>query len=98
MEELRFAWDARKARANLRRHRVSFEEAQTVFFDEEALVLDDPEHSQVEERFILLGMSAALRLLSVCHCVREAGSLIRIIGARRAVRAERQQYWERLRR
>jgi uncharacterized protein len=98
MEELRFTWDTRKAQANLRKHRVSFEEAQTIFFDEEALILDDPEHSLAEERFLLLGMSAALRLLSVCHCVREGGSLIRIISARKAVRAEQQQYWERLRR
>ena len=98
MKELRFAWDPRKARANLLKHRVSFEEAQTAFFDEEALVLDDPEHSQAEDRFILLGMSAGLRVLSVCHCVREGGSLIRIIGARRAVHGEQAQYWERLRR
>jgi len=98
MEALRFAWDTRKARANLRKHRVSFEEAQTAFFDEEGLLLDDPEHSHGEDRFILLGMSAALRVLSVCHCVRESGSLIRIIGARRAVEAEQKQYWERLRR
>ncbi len=98
METLRFAWDLRKARANLRKHRVSFEEAQTAFFDEEALIVDDPEHSQGEERFILLGMSASLRVLSVCHCVRESGSVIRIIGARRAVAAEQEQYWQRLRR
>jgi uncharacterized protein len=97
MEKLRFAWDPRKALANVRKHRVSFEEAQTAFFDEEGLILDDPEHSQVEGRFILLGMSAALRVLSVCHCIRERGSLIRIIGARRAVQAEQGQYWERLR-
>ena len=96
MRELRFAWDPRKARANLRKHRVSFEEAETVFYDEEGLILDDPEHSQTEDRFILLGMSAALRILSVCHCIREGGSLIRIIGARRAVRAEQRQYWERV--
>jgi uncharacterized DUF497 family protein len=97
MEELRFAWDPSKARANYQKHRVSFEEAQTAFFDEEALVLDDPEHSETEERFILLGMGAGLRILSICHCVREGGLLIRIIGARRAVRAEQKQYLERLR-
>jgi uncharacterized DUF497 family protein len=97
MRELRFAWDPRKARENLRRHRVSFGEAETAFLDEEALVLDDPDHSEVEDRFILLGMSAGFRILFVCHCVREGGSLIRIISARRASRGEQEQYRERLR-
>ncbi len=98
MAELRFDWDPRKAAENLRRHRVSFEEAQTAFLDEEALVIEDPDHSEVEDRFILLGMSGGLRVLFVCHCVREAGSLIRIISARRANRHEQEQYRERLRR
>jgi uncharacterized DUF497 family protein len=77
---------------------VSFEEAETAFLDEEALVIPDPDHSQAEDRFILLGMSARVRVLFVCHCVREGGSLIRIISARRAIRHEQEQYWERLRR
>ena len=98
MAELRFDWDSRKAKANLRKHRVSFEEAQTAFLDEDALVIEDPDHSQAEDRFILLGLSAALRVLFVCHCVRESGSLIRIISARRANREEQEQYGERLRR
>jgi hypothetical protein len=98
MADLRVEWDAHKARANLRRHRVSFEEAETAFLDEEALVIPDPDHSQVEDRFILLGLSAQVRVLFVCHCVREGGSLIRIISARRANRREQGQYWERLRR
>jgi len=98
MADLRVEWDAHKARANLRRHRVSFEEAETAFLDEEALVIPDPDHSQVEDRFILLGMSARVRVLFVCHSVREGGSLIRIISARRANRREQGQYWERLRR
>lgn len=98
MTDLRVEWDAGKARINLRRHRVSFEEAETAFLDEEALVIPDPDHSQAEDRFILLGMSAAVRVLFVCHCVREGGSLIRIISARRANRREQKQYWERLRR
>jgi uncharacterized DUF497 family protein len=96
--ELRFDWDSRKAKANRQKHRVSFEEAQTAFLDEDALVIEDPDHSQVEDRFILLGLSAALRVLFVCHCVRESGSLIRIISARRANREEQEQYRERLRR
>jgi uncharacterized DUF497 family protein len=98
MAELRFDWDHRKAKANRQKHRVSFEEAQTAFLDEDALVIEDPDHSDVEDRFILLGLSAALRVLFVCHCVRESGSLIRIISARRANREEQEQYRERLRR
>jgi uncharacterized DUF497 family protein len=98
MAELRFDWDSRKAKANLQKHRVSFEEAQTAFLDEDALVIEDPDNSEAEDRFILLGLSAALRVLFVCHCVRESGSLIRIIGARRADREEQEQYRERLRR
>jgi len=82
MPEVRFDWDPRKAAANLRKHRVSFEEAQTAFLD----------------GFILLGVSGGLRILFVCHCVRESGSLIRIISARRAERYEQGQYRERLRR
>ena len=96
MADLRFSWDPAKAQENLRKHRVAFEEAETAFLDEQALVLDDPEHSEREDRFILLGMSAVLRVLSVCHCVRGSGSLIRIISARRPTRREQRQYWERL--
>ena len=80
----------------MRKDRVSFEEAESSFLDEQALLLDDPEHSALEYRFVLLGMTAALRVLAVCHCVRESGSLIRLISARRATRAEQKQYWERL--
>jgi uncharacterized DUF497 family protein len=94
--ELRFSWDQAKAQLNLRKHKVSFEEAETAFLDEQALLLDDPDHSDTEDRFILLGMTAALRVLSVCHCVRESGSLIRLISARRATKPEQKQYWERL--
>ena len=98
MTELRFDWDPRKAAANLLKHRVSFEEAQTAFLDEDALVIEDPDHSEAEDRFILLGVSGSLRVLFVCHCVRKGGSLIRIISARRAIRHEQEQYQERLRR
>lgn len=97
MAELRFDWDPKKAAENRRKHRVSFEEAETAFLDEEALVIEDPDHSEAEDRFILLGIGAGLRVLFVCHCVREAGSLIRIISARRANRHEQEQYRERLR-
>ena len=77
---------------------MSFEEAQTAFFDEHALLLEDPDRDDPEERFVLLGLSSALRLLLVCHCVREGGDVVRIINARRATKAEGNQYWERLKR
>jgi uncharacterized DUF497 family protein len=96
--ELRFSWDPQKARSNQRKHGVSFEEAQTVFFDEQGLLLEDREPDDPEERFVLIGLSSALRLLLVCHCLREGGGLIRIISARRANKPEGKQYWERLRR
>jgi len=95
MSDLRFEWDPRKNAANQRKHGVSFEEATTVFSDENALLIDDPEHSEDEERFVLLGMSAALRALVVCHCYRESDDAIRLISARKATRKERSTYTER---
>ena len=92
MAGLRFEWDARKNAANRRKHKISFEEAESVFADEQALLLDDPTHSKAEDRFILLGLSMALRVLVVVHCYREAADTIRIISARKATRAEREQY------
>ena len=80
MPELRFVWDPRKSRANRRKHGITFEEAQTVFYDERAREYSDPDHSESEERFILLGMSRRLRVLVVCHCYRESESVIRIIS------------------
>ena len=76
MSELRFDWDPKKSKANQRKHGVSFEEARSVFSDEHALLIDDPEHSEDEDRFVLLGMSGALRLLIVCHCYRADGDVI----------------------
>ena len=96
MFALRFSWDLQKARSNEQKHGISFDEAQSAFFDEHALVLEDPDPDDPEERFVLLGLSSALRLLLVCHCLREGGDLVRIISARRATRAEGKQYWERL--
>ena len=92
MPTLRFDWDPRKARANQIAHGVSFDEAKTVFFDEYARIISDPEHSDDEERFVLLGMSVGLRVLVVCHCSRESGNLLRIISARRADKSERREY------
>ncbi|MEK7437125.1 MAG: BrnT family toxin [Pseudomonadota bacterium] len=92
MSTLRFEWDDRKAATNLKKHGVSFEEAKTVFFDEHARLIDDPDHSEDEERFVLLGMSSALRLLLVCHCYRSKGNVIRIISARKAISKESKSY------
>ena len=89
---LRFEWDPRKAVANARKHGVSFDEASTAFSDEQALVIPDPDHSKDEDRFILLGLSVALRLLVVIHCFREDDDVIRIISARKATKQESKDY------
>ena len=92
MSALRFEWDERKAEVNAKKHGVSFEEARSAFFDERARLIDDPDHSEDEERFILLGLSSSLRLLLVCHCYRTAGNVIRIISARKATAQESKSY------
>ena len=81
-----------KAVANARKHGVSFDEASTAFSDEQALVIPDPDHSEDEDRFILLGLSVALRLLVVIHCFREDDDVIRIISARKATKQESKDY------
>lgn len=83
-----FEWDPAKAAANLKKHKVSFEEARSVFFDEFAMQYFDEEHSSNEERFLMLGMSSGAKLLIVCHCERESGEIIRIISARKATKRE----------
>ena len=97
MGEMRFEWDPRKAAGNRRKHGVSFTEAESVFADEHALLLDDPEHSESEDRFLLLGLSGALRVLVVVHCFRASDCVIRLISARRADAEERRQYDQRWR-
>lgn len=92
MDGIVFEWDENKNTINKRKHGVSFEEAQTVFYDAEALVIDDIEHSEDEERFIILGLSARANLLIVCHCYRASESIIRIISARKATTTETKQY------
>ena len=92
MSSLRFEWDPKKASANREKHRVSFEDAQSVFTDERARLIDDPDHSEGEERFLLLGLSSTLRLLVVAHCYRGEGNVIRIISARKATREEQANY------
>lgn len=85
---IKFEWDSPKATANIKKHGISFEEAQSVFYDEFAIQFFDDDHSLDEERFLMLGMSAEARLLLVCHCERDAGHVIRIISARKATKHE----------
>lgn len=96
MSDLRFTWDPRKAKANERKHGVSFDEAESVFLDDHALLAPDPDHSDDEDRFLLLGVSSKLRLVVVCHCLRESENLIRMISARKATKPERDQYQARV--
>ncbi len=95
MKRLRFEWNRRKAAANLRKHGVSFEEARTIFLDENALLRPDEVHSNDEDRFLLLGLSGRMRTLLVCHCYRQEDEVIRLISARKANALERQQYEDR---
>ncbi|MCJ8503175.1 BrnT family toxin [Desulfatitalea alkaliphila] len=95
MKKLIFEWDNRKNTTNLRKHGVSFDDAQTVFFDENAIEFSDPDHSPHEERFLLLGLSQNLKVLVVCHCYREEESTIRIISARKATKKEQKVYFRR---
>lgn len=94
MDDIGFVWDDRKATSNWRKHGVTFDEAKTAFYDDYARLIPDPDHSVDEERFLLLGMSAEVEMLVVCHCYRENDSQIRIISARRATKHEQQQYRE----
>lgn len=98
MPDIQFAWNPFKAAANKRKHHVSFSEAQTVFYDEEALLLNDPDHSVNEDRFILLGLSAGLKVLLVVHSYRDEDDTIRIISARKANARERSIYEKRRKR
>ena len=92
MSNIQFEWDSRKAAANLKKHGVSFDQARTVFFDEHAKLIDDPDHSDEEDRFVLLGLSSSLKVLLVCHCYRQEGNVIRIISARKASTQETKEY------
>ena len=93
MIELRFEWDKQKEKANIKKHGISFDEARTVFYDENAIQFFDPDHSNDENRFILLGICYKLRVLVVCHCFRENDTVIRIISARKADGDEEIEYW-----
>jgi hypothetical protein len=93
MTEIQFEWNGAKSQQNRKKHKVSFEEAQTVFLDENALRFFDPDHSADEDRFLMLGISYRLRVLIVCHCHRASDSVIRIISARKADKREEADYW-----
>jgi len=92
MEYIIFEWDENKNAINKQKHQISFEEAQTVFDDPNAIMIPDTEHSEKEERFILLGFSNNAKLLVVCHCYRQSDTIIRIISARKATKNEARQY------
>ena len=91
---INFEWDENKNAINRKKHNISFEEAKTVFYDDNALIIDDLEHSEQEERFIILGTSYKANLLVVCHCYRQSETVIRIISARKATKTETKQYFE----
>ena len=93
MGNIEFAWDRRKTQYNLVKHGVSFEEAQTVFLDESARLIDDPDHSEDEDRFLLLGYSFQARCLLVSHCYRQSDTVMRLISARHATPQEEEVYW-----
>ena len=94
MNDIRFTWDVQKDRENQNKHGVSFEEAKSAFYDENARLIHDLDHSDSEERFILLGLSYKLRIILVIHCYYEDESIIRIISARKASKNEQKQYGE----
>jgi uncharacterized DUF497 family protein len=95
MNSIKFEWEAGKATSNKKKHGVSFDEARTVFYDEDARLINDPDHSEDEDRFILLGISSLLHVLIVCHCYRSEGNVIRIISARKATNSEAKIYEKR---
>jgi len=95
MDEIRFQWDEQKNLLNIAKHQVSFDEAKTVFSDANARIIDDPDHSHEEDRFIIMGISQRLRVLVVCHCYRENDEAIRIISARKATKNEASSYGKR---
>jgi uncharacterized DUF497 family protein len=91
--DIQLTWDENKNKLNQKKHKVSFEEAKTVFIDDTAQMIYDPDHSQDEERFILLGISMNARILIVCHFYRKNDGIIRIISARKATKKEEKQYY-----
>ena len=95
MNDLIFEWDENKNRINKKKHRVSFEEAASVFYDYDGLVISDPDHSFEEDRFLIIGTSRHANILTVVHCVRESEAVIRIISARASTKKESRTYYKR---
>ena len=89
---MKIVWDENKNQENIRKHKISFEEAKTVFYDPNGKLIDDPDHSEGEDRFVILGLSKMLNLLVVCHCYRENDEIVRIITARKATKKESRYY------
>jgi uncharacterized DUF497 family protein len=96
MKEIHFEWDESKNSINRKKHSISFEEAKSVFYDPYARLINDPEHSDSEDRFIILGLSRKLNVLVVCHCYRKQDEVIRIISARKATKIEASVYGGRI--
>lgn len=94
MKLLVFEWDEKKEKANIKKHGATFEQARTTFYDEHAIVFHDPDHSEDEDRFILLGTSYKFNTLVVCDCFREEETVVRIISARKADKDESKEYWK----
>jgi hypothetical protein len=92
MKDIEFIWDENKNRINIKKHGIDFSEAVTVFYDTGAIVFDDPDHSETEERFLILGLSQSERLCIVSHCYRGDDDIIRIISARKATKRECETY------
>ena len=91
MENINFSWDNKKAQSNKVKHKITFEEAKTVFDDENARLIYDPDHSENEDRFIMLGLSCKLKILTVVHCYKDDENNIRIISARKSTKKEQKQ-------
>ncbi|MCZ7611006.1 MAG: BrnT family toxin [Ignavibacterium sp.] len=91
---MQFVWDQNKNLANIKKHKISFEEAKSVFLDDNARLIPDPDHSMSEERFIILGITNKLRLLVVVHTYKESDDVIRIISARKATKTETKYYYK----
>lgn len=92
MNHIQFEWDENKNKVNKKKHKIGFDEAKTVFYDPVALIIHDPDHSDDEERFLIMGLSQTLKVLVVCHCYRENDEIIRIISARKADKDETKKY------
>lgn len=96
MDTIQFEWDNNKNKINIKKHKITFEEAASVFYDERAILFDDPEHSNEEERFLIIGTSYSSKICIVSHCYRSNDEIIRIISARKATKSEQHFYEENL--